>query len=1079
MVKKYTDIRGIASNRQKVLLVYGFLGIAPILTLSPELVAQTSTKVQTVKSAKYISVKGQVRDSDGEPLVGVSIKIQGTSSGVATDAKGHFVLPSVSPTAVLEISYVGMQKQVIKLAGRTQLSIKMQSDGQLEQVVVTGYQQIKRERMTGAVATLRSSDFKNLDIKSVDQILKGTVAGVQAVATGRPGEDARIRIRGTNTLSGNASPIWIIDGMPLQGEAPDVKLSNDLDAMLYQTGIGNISPDDIESINVLKDAAASAIYGARAANGVIVITTKRGKEGPTRVNVTTHFGLSERPSSGVQMMNTAQKIRFERELYNDWGFAVTTYGRVAELLSRVDRGVLSQAEAEGQIANLSQINTNWFNELYRPAWSTQVNMSLNGGSKRTQHYTTLNLTNEQGTEPNNVYRRLYISNKLDHSLTDHLRLQTNLSATYRTNQSHAASFDPLNYALYANPYEQADGFDLSWTMAYSRTQAGYLFPTFNAKQELRNNTNFSKYLEASLSPRLEWDTPLQGLKLIGQGIVTASASNTQTELAEGGHANYVGNWLQRHWLYPDLPLKIARGSLSERSYTRTSYTVKALADYERTFAERHNWHLLAGAEASHSVSYGTNVFFPVYDKAHRVVGYPELVEGVDLREIPFSRLGGTSRFERKLASLFFNASYSYKDRYAVSSSIRYDGSDVIGNENQFTPLWNISGRWNLHQEPWFKVDWLNFLSLRLGYGLTGSIDRSALPYVLMTFTDSDIYDGVTTPTSFSYANPSIRWQTKKDFNIGLDASLLNDRLRLGLNYYYNQVIDLLDRRGRPYSSGVSSIVQNVSSLLNKGWEIDLAGDIVRSNKFTWSVRGNLALNTNVVTKTFHDSLETVPRGYNSKDERLIVTGYPQSAVFAYRFRGVDPTTGHTLGLDDEGKDFDMDNLLNKTKKLTAPMISYIGPSEPPIIGGFSTSFRYDRWVLDASFEFMAGHYIKSFNFNSYLGSGNRHITDQGRWRVPGDEASRPALTYSNSAYNTYPFDVNYERGDYLRASYVTLGYNVPSKAVKKLGLQALRLSLTGNNLFTFTRYRGIDPSLMGRIGYPNSRKYSLSINLSF
>lgn len=1078
MINLYTKVTKTGGGNQKVGKVISFLCLMLALFIPNALLAQTRGSKQAVKSDP-ISVQAKVTNAEGEPLVGVSVKIVGTTEGVATDAKGTFKIPHISADAVLELSYVGMKKQLVKIAGRKQLTIVLQSDGLLDQVVVTGYQQVQRERMTGAVSTLKSSDFKNLDVKSVDQLLKGTVAGVQTIASGRPGADARIRIRGTNSLTGNATPIWIIDGMPLQGEAPEFSTSSDLEQVLYQSGIGNISPDDIESISILKDAAAAAIYGARAANGVIVVTTKRGQEGPTRVNITSHIGVTERPQSRVQMMNTAQKIRFERELYNDWGAAVTTYGRVTELLSLVDRGIVSSAEAEQKIKALEHICTDWFEELYRPAWSTQLNFSLSGGSKRTQHYTTLNLTNEQGIEPNNVYRRLYVSNKFNHMLTPKLNLQTNLSAVYRTNQSSAASFSPLRYALYANPYEQAEGYDQSWAMGYSRTQAGYAYPSFNAKRELMDNTNYSKYLEASLSPRLEWETPLKGLRLIGQTIVTASASNTQSELAEGSYANHVSNWLRGNWMYIDVPLKFNRGSLSERSYTRSSYTVKALAEYDEEFGKGHIVKLLAGAEASHRVAYGSDAFFPIFDRGHRVIGYPDIVQGTDLSKIPFSRLGGTSRSESKLASTFFNASYSYRDRYVFNASLRYDGSDVIGNENQFTPLGNISGRWNLHQEEWFKPGFINFMSFRLGYGLTGSIDRSALPYVLITFTDSDVYDGVTTPTRFTYANPSVKWQTKRDFNVGLDLGLADDRLRLGVNYYNNEVIDLLDRRSRPLSSGVSSIVQNVSSLVNKGWEIDMSGDLIRNDKLTWRLRANLALNANRVTKSYYSSLDDVPRGYKRRDDDLIVTGYPQGSVFAYRYRGVDPSTGHTLAADDKGKDFDMDELLNVTKKLVAPQVSYIGPSEPPIVGGFSTTLRYARWVLDASFEFMAGHYIRSFNYISYLGSGNRHISDQGRWRVAGDRAARPALTYNNSAYSEYPFDVNYERGDYLRASYISLGYNLPSNLVKKVGLQSLRLTLTGSNLFTLTRYRGIDPSLMGSIGYPNSRKYNFSINLSF
>lgn len=1076
MRKNYTSTLHTGQQRHKTLLVCAALLLYPSWqSLGTALEAQERATTGTQQG----EISGRVQSTSGEALIGATIRVVGKTIGTTTDAKGNFRLRGVATGDTLEISYVGMKKQTIKLGGRTKLEVKLEEDGLLEQVVVTGYQQVKRERMTGSVATLRSSDFKNLDVKSVDQVLKGTVAGVQTIASGRPGEDAKIRIRGTNTLGGNAAPIWIVDGMPLQGEAPAVNASSNLTAMLSQTGLGNISPDDIESINVLKDAAASAIYGARAANGVIVVTTKRGKEGPTKFNVTTHFGLTDRPTSNVRMMNTAEKIRFERELYSDFGPNAASLGRVTQLLHRADQGIITAQESEAEIASLQGTNTNWLREVYRPAWSTQVNLSLSGGSKRTQHYTALNLTNEQGTEYNNVYRRLSLSTKLNHALSSKLDLQTDLSVSYRTNQNTAMAIRPLEYAIYANPYERPDSPDLSWTIRPSRVHNGLTWTNLKIREEMERNTNYSKYLEATVSPKIEWQTPLEGLELSVQATLSASTTNTRSEVAENSYTSYENNWLRNNWQSVDLAPKQVRGSLEEGSFNRTSYALRSLAEYSKDFGEHHHLNLLAGAEASHSVSYSSGVYFPIFDMEHRVISYPELVEGTELKRVPFSRLGSTGRYENKLASLFFNATYSYRDRYALSSSLRYDGSDVIGNQNQFTPLWNVSGRWNLHNESWFNIKAINALSLRVGYGLTGSIDRTALPYVLMTFGDADLYDGVTTPTNFSYANPNIKWQTKRDFNIGLDASFLDDRFRFGVNYYHNEVIDLLDRSALPYSSGVGTITRNISSLVNKGVELELGAEIIRGSKFTWSVRGNVAINTNEVTKTFYRSIEEAPRGQTNQSARLIVQGYPQSAIFAYRFTGIDPTTGHTMAIGDDGQPFDMDLLINRTLNLQAPLVSYIGSSEPPVTGGFSTSLKYDRWVLDASFEFMAGHYIPTFNRFSSLSSSNRHISDQNRWRTPGDVAQRPALNYNSSAYDRYRYDANYERGDYLRASYITLGYNLPPTILNKLGIASARLSLTGSNLFTFTRYRGIDPSLMGQFGYPNSRKYSLSINLSF
>lgn len=1026
---------------------------------------------------KGITVKGRVTDKYKEALPGITVVIKGTSRGVATDINGRYTLENVPPNAVLNFSCVGMKNENIEVKGRTSIDVVLQDDASaLQEVVVTGYQEVKKERMTGSTSSIRSGEIKNLNIKSMDQVLSGTISGVSSVASGRPGADARIQIRGVNSLTGSTAPIWIVDGMPLQGETPNLaNTGGSLNASLFQSGIGNLSPDDIESITVLKDAAATAIYGARAANGVIVVKTKSGRAGKPLFNVTAHFGMTERPKNNIRMMNSAEKVQFEKETYSD--YEQTGFGRVSDIYHRLNRGVYSPAEAEAEIEKLRNTNTDWFKELYRASFNTQVNVSMSGGTERTQYYNSLNFLNENGTEYNNEYKRFRFSSKLNHEFSSKLKFQTDLAATYRYNQSSAAAFSTLQYALYANPYESPTGYDQSWDTSLSLLHEGYRWTTFNAKNEIMRNTQSSRYLEGALNAKLDWEI-FKGFKLSSQGVISASANNSRTVEGANTYTNFERNWINSRIIKELAPDQV-RGSLNEGTSFSRSFTFRNSFEYNLNVNDNHFVDLFGGQEISDNIMEVSFNYSPIFDELHRIVGYPDLPDNTNIKNISFSSLGNTGRIQNKLSSFFLNGTYSYQDRYVANGSIRYDGSDVIGNANQFTPLWNISGKWNIHKEPYFKSNFFDELSLRAGYGYTGSIDKNAFPFVLMTYGSSVIYDEKPIPTSFRFANPNVKWQTKKDFNIGFEASFLKNRIQLGVNYYNNTVFDLLDEKALPMSSGRVSVKENVANVVNKGWEIDLGAEVVRYGNFYWNLRGNVAFNKNIVTKTYYTNPSQLPQIGAGEGNSKFVEGYPVSGWFGYKFAGVNPADGHTMVYDAEGKKFDADLTGDATLGLKMPEPVFLGDFFPPIIGGLSSIMTWDRWVFTMNFEFNAGNYIKSFNTFKGLSSLNRYHSDANRWRAPGDVAAIPSISVLDNAFSKYMYDAVLEKGDFLRNTFTSLGYNLPSKLLGSLGLESARITFTANNLFMLTAYKGIDPSLMGEMGYPNSRKYSLSFNIGF
>lgn len=1064
------------------------LGVLLMLT-SPGFVPPiTTASAQDVRADQgTFELKGRVLDNNGEALPGVTVFIKGSDNlGAFTDEDGRYLLsgiPKKYAKGTVIFSYLGMKTLELPINGRSAIDVRMEEDSEvLSEVVVTGYQEVKKERMTGAVATINSNRIKNLNIKRIDEVLVGTVSGLSAIQSGRPGAQASINIRGVNSLSGDTQPIWIIDGMPVQDiSLPNVGTGTNLDQLLRQSGIGNIAPDDIASITVLKDAAASAIYGARAANGVIVIQTKKGEEGKPVYQLSLQQGISFAPVNNIRMMNTVEKITFEREMYADYGDS--SLGRVTTILGDVDAGLISAGEGERRIAELAKNNTDWYKELYHTGYSTQVHGTLSGGSERTQYYASANYLHEKGIEINSIYDRAIVMGKLTHQFSDAVEMEAYVSGTYRQDGQSASVISPLRYAMYANPYETPDGYDRSWDMTYSAYRPGLLWETLNVKKDLRDNTSLTRYLALTVNSRITWKTPLKGLKASVQGQGNFSSNNSRTSEAAGSYTNFKNNWLQSIREVIEVTPDMVDGALNEASLYTDAYTLRTTLEYDNSFADDHIVNLLLGNELQSSLMYTSSHYAPVFDQVHRIIGIPSLPDGTSVNSIipSLQSLGSTGKYRSKLSSFFLNGTYSYADRYVLNGSVRYDGSDIIGNKNQFTPLWNISAKWNVHNETFFdrKNGILSAFALRAGFGYTGSIDKNAFPFVLLTYNTSSFYAGQLVPDDFTYANPNIRWQTKQDFNVGFESSWFGDRLQLGVNYYHNFVYDLLDNRSLAWSSGRNTVKENSGNLVNTGVEVDFNAALVRYKDFYWSVRGNFAYNKNYITETLHKSpseLGVRQRGLGGAD---MVEGYSVGAYFGYRFKGIDPLTGHTMAYGDDGKPFDMDLLSNKTLGLVAPTPVYLGEAASPYIGGFSNEFGWKNLFLTVSFEFRAGNVIPSFNAFRELDSHNRHLSDVTRWRAPGDEASMPAISTLSNAFADYEFDAGLEKGDYLRLTFLTLGYNLPSTLLRGTTLSGARFTLSANNLFTITGYKGIDPSLLGNFGYPNTPELNLSVSLGF
>ena len=1033
---------------------------------------------------KMITVKGKVTDTEGNTLIGATIRIKGTSIGTATDVNGEYQLSVPSDQQELLVTYMGYIDQVVKINKRTNINIILQEDHkEMDEVVVTGYQSVRRERLTGSTKTITAREMEGKGLTSVEEALSSTIAGLNMISSGRPGQDAKIQIRGINSLNGSTEPIWIVDGMPMQGEIPDIKIgSTDLQSTIFTSGIGNLSPNDIKSITVLKDAAATAIYGARAANGVIVIETKQRLVGKTRFNFSLNYGITERPVNNIQMMNTAQKIQFEREFATDEASWLYRPGRIMEIINMKEMGSYTEAEAEAKIAALAKIDTDWFKEIFRTAITQQYNFSMSGGSEKTQHYTSVNYLTENGTIPDNTYYRLGMTNKITHSPTEKIRINGGLSVTYKKDKMTASLVNPLEYAIYANPYERLynpDGSyaaDATYVPNASLLHPGNVWETFNIMQEIKENNQTTRYIDAEIMMKVEWEI-IKGLMFTTHDIYNVNSNHDRTVEGANTYTNYQNNWYRDLVGYGEMDILRAQGSLRESTSYSNSYTFKNTLSYSKDFQNTHFLNAFFGQEIMERQSKSFFSFAPIFDKEHNIIGFPDLT-GINQANISLSKLGNTGKNVSRLSSFYANLSYSYKDRYILTGAMRYDGSDVIGNKNQFTPLWNVALRWNLHKEHFLEpISWINMLSFRGGFGYTGSIDKNALPFLIYTLDKNIKYDDQLVPQSFTYPNPNIKWQTKRDINIGFDMSLFDYRIELNMNYYYNITRDVLDKKHLAISSGREEATANVANLHNNGIEIDLGITFLKQKYLQWFANFNIAYNKNKVKDTYYKSVDDLPTKITQSEGHQFVENKPAGGWYGYRVAGINPMTGTTLVYKNStGATYDM---ATNFYDIPEDMVSYLGDSNPHYVGGFSTTINFKQFVFSANFEFKAGHMIRSFNTFKDPDSQNRHANDLDRWRKPGDITNVPRLTQLKGLYTFYMFDWGLEKGDYLKCGYMSLGYNLKPEWLDKIGFNTVRLSLTAKDLFTLTKYKGIDPLLMGEFGYPNSRKYTITLNFGF
>lgn len=1087
--------------------------------------------VLTSAFAASRQVQGVVISSeDNMPLIGASVYIKAedlskdgnspTITGVITDIDGKFNISVPEGVTRLFCSYVGHEVQELKLVpGKDQYEITLFPSAQmLDAVEVTGYQTVERRKLTAAVGKLNISDETIGAVKSIDQALAGQIAGLSVTSTsGAPGAPAKIRIRGTSSLNGTQDPLWVLDGIPLEGtDVPQSNVLNDV-SNIQQSSIAGLNPADIENITVLKDAAATAIYGARAANGVIVITTKKGKVGKPVINFSSKFTYMPTLSTNrLNMLNSQEKVDLELELLRSNFAYGDNKGGVSKIISgygltdaykKGGWGALTP-EAQTDISRLRNTETDWGDILFRDAFNQEYSLSLSGGNERVTYYTSIGYYQENGNVKGVGLDRLNIVAKTSYKVNRMLKFGVSLFVNRRNNKTYLTDtyglVNPVYYSRKANPYYQP--FDANGNYVYdfdvqnnSDTDLG-----FNIFEERKNTSNeetinaLSSIFDAELrfNDKLKFTTQL--------GLQLDKASKEQIADKESFSMRIIRK-NSKYWDSASQSNKyfIPDGGV-HKAYenTNSQITWKAMGEYRDSFNDIHELEVMVGTELRKtwyetlfSAGYGFDrqtlttkpVVFPDEDRA---------------RQFPLHQ---KTYKENAYVSFFSTASYSLMNRYTFGGSIRFDGSDLFGVDKKYRylPLYSVSGLWRLSNEPFMQGTrkWMDNLAFRVSYGIQGNIDKNTSPFLLGKYIVDNILPGGSEHMIDinSAPNKKLRWEKTQSVNVGLDFSVLNQAINLSVDYYYRKGTDLIGKQMLPLETGFVSTNINWASMVNKGVEVSLSTRNVATKNFSWYTNLNFAYNNNKVLREAIPEAQTIPGR----------EGYPVDAIFAIKTAGLDEE-GYPLFYDKEGKKVTLKELYrlqdpfglgftvnsDVTPAEERSFYSYIGSQDTPYTGGLINTFSYKNWELTANLSFNLGGYVRttpSYNFINFDRGQNVNSDILDRWTPENTDGRLPALITSEKRADEYYWydqkseiyknlDIWVKKLNYFRLQNLRLGYRLPEKMTKSLGMGSASVAIEGRNLLVFgSSYKNfLDPeSMYNPYAPPIPKSITFSLNLNF
>ena len=971
-------------------------------------------------------VSGIVTSSeDGEPVIGATVKVVGSqTAGTVTDIEGRFSLSVSKPGVELEFSSIGMVSKRVKASENMTVVLQVDSHT-LEQVVITGYGSAKKlGSVVGSIASVDKKKLESIVTPNFTDALAGQVSGLSVLSgAGDPSQSATIRLRGINSIQSSSQPLFILDGAPI-------------DAAFYAT----LNPADIESITVLKDAASTAIYGARAANGVIVLTSKQGKYSEqVSLSVRAQYGIAGPTSDGVEMMNSKQYVKF-RDLI---GQPVSD-----EVRTLVDK---------------YNINTNWRDEMIDNAAPTlDVNATMQGGGQTVNYYVSFNHHKQDGLIEMSKMHRNTLNARINARLNRFFKIgfTTNLGVQrYSQNAEWGASgiyeANPLVFARKAMPFDtpyqytiDENGKMIKGDRAIGLKYSGIVMPWwYNAHRNYYRN---KLTLNTSVT---ETFTPLEGLTFQAlQSINGLESMNHGSISPYDAFVDGMGNKIDA------MP-----GSVSASTSRYYQFTLSHTAEWRKQFGD-HYVGILLGEETRIERSRGLSAYSKGQtDSRLLLLPHGTTVTPGDL---------GDSFGEEVANSLFANAEYNYKEKYYVTGSIRRDGSSKFAPGHRWGTFWSAGAKWDLKKEDFLKdVEWLNDLSLSVNYGTTGNDSGTGSYGYFGSYGVGGLYNGESSLGIASMSNPDLTWETTAKWNVGLNFSIF-DRAHFQVDFYRNKSTDML--MSIPYSmtTGFSSGIGNVAAMTNTGVEANVDVDILKTKDFYWSFKANVGYNKNEITELFQGRDEYVLASTGLK----MAVGHAYGEFYQVRFAGVDPMTGAPLYYDKDG---------NKTKKFNEERDAvFLGKKRyAPWTGGFGTNFRYKNVSLIADFAWVAGKYMMInddyFIANPQLATGwNQRVEMLNIWTTPGQITDIPG-----AKYDVQFTDQMLQNASFLRMKTLSIQYEFPKKWMQATRyIKGVKVFGIARNLFTITPFEGYDPEPdqnLVQFNYPNTRQFVFGAEISF
>lgn len=973
--------------------------------------------------AQQITVQGIVKDQTGETVIGASVMEKGTTNGTITGIDGDFSL-NMSPNGTLVVSFVGYKTQEVQVKGQKQLQVVLSEDAEmLDEVVVIGYGTMKKSDLTGAVSSIGNKDIKDSPVSNLGQAIQGKISGVQIVDAGKPGDNVSIKIRGLGSIN-NCDPLVVIDGVP-----------TDL-------GLSSLNMADVERLDVLKDASATAIYGSRGANGVVMITTKRGTEGKGKLAVSANYSF-QNATNVPSLLNAAQYA----ELSNDM---MVNSGR----------------NPNPEWANPYELGagTDWVDELLRTGVMQNYTVSYSGGNEKSHYYVSGGFLDQSGIVKSVNYRRFTFQSNSDAQVLKWLKFSNNITFSADTKKSGSYNIGDALKALPIYPVKNEDG---SWSGPDGNSEwYGSTRNPIGPTELNKSQTDGYNFL-ANLTAELTFTKWLKFKSTFGYDAKFW----------------FIDNFTPKYNWKPTPTEETSRYKSDNKSFT---YLWDNYFLFDHTFAEKHRVGLMAGMSAQ----WNTNDYLNAQKNVFMFDNVHEMDNGEEMYAI------GGNETEWALLSYMARVNYSYEDRYLLTATIRRDGSSRFGKKHRWGTFPSVSVAWRASQEKWFpKNDYINDLKVRAGYGVTGS-QASVGNYSYLASYNTSVYPfGIssgnqTALVSSTLANPYIHWEEVAQTNIGFDASLFNSRVMFSFDAYMKETRDMLVKASIPITSGfedTTTTYTNAGKVRNQGIEMSLH-TINLTGELGWETNLTATYNKNKI-KDLNSDVPYYINQINNSYVTMLAKDYPINVFYSYVTDGIfqnqSEVNTHAVQPGAEPgdirfRDLNNDGVINDSDR------TVIGNPNPSWLFSMNNSLSYKGFELSVFLQGIAGNKIYNANNidNTGMAAAYNQTTDVlKRWQGEGTSNSMPRAVFGDPNQNTRVSDRFVENGSYLRLKNITLSYTFPKQWLQKAQIENARLSLSCENVATITGYSGFDPEVgingIDQNRYPISRTFSLGLNFNF